>query len=104
MKQELFTKTMAELALCLLPAASIFFLALMFFLFVADKFTSFFSQWQKLKLENEMTTFHLSCSDFLILPGFIDFTSDEVVSTSVASQQHRRASLLGRLLARSCSS
>lgn len=33
--------------------------------------------------------FCLSCSDFLILPGFIDFTSDEVVSTSVISQQQR---------------
>lgn len=36
-----------------------------------------------------MAVFCLSCSDFLILPGFIDFTSDEVVSTSVISQQQR---------------
>lgn len=36
-----------------------------------------------------MAVFCLSYSDFLILPGFIDFTSDEVVSTSVISQQQR---------------
>lgn len=33
-----------------------------------------------------MTALRLSCSDFLILPGFIDFTSDEVVSIRVSSQ------------------
>lgn len=30
--------------------------------------------------------FRLSFSDFLILPGFIDFTSDEVVSKSMSNR------------------
>lgn len=30
--------------------------------------------------------FRLSFSDFLILPGFIDFTSDEVVSMSMSDR------------------
>lgn len=42
-----------------------------------------------------MTAVRLSCSDFLILPGFIDFTSDEVVSTSVFFTAAQKGLIVG---------